>query len=435
MRTSSLVPLSFLCLVATLTAACSFDASRLRATASHGHDGAIEYPAAPDVPLDRAHGGGTTSLPDASLGGSGGAAGQPGAGGSTSTDASAASPDRDSATDVAVSDDLAVARDLAAANEVDFPAEIGPASDAEADVPAIPDAPATGGVLADGGNPATGGTPQTGGAVATGGATGSGGATSSGGTASSGGTPNSGGTFASGGTIGTVTTTCPGAVPAGITSSWCSCLAQGNLTSGGYLYTNNIWGSGAGSQCIWTTATTQWGVAANHPNTLNIKSYPNVSLSPQKVINAITSYTSSFDVTVPSSGSWMTAYTLSVKGSSPGRVQISLWVNQNGPVVPTSTVGGGAIPTPDWNNVRVGGHVWDVYLANNNAITFVRTSDINSGSVDILAILRWLIANNNTSQADFTANWTLDQLQFGFDITSDGTTQAFVTNSFSVTSN
>jgi hypothetical protein len=99
---------------------------------------------------------------------------------------------------------------------------------------------------------------------------------------------------------------------------------------------------------------------------------------------------------------------------------------------PTSTVAGGPTPVPDQTSLRVGGHVWDVYFG--NSITFVRTTDTNSGSLDILAILRWIIANYNTGRGGIRDNWTLDQVQFGFDITSDASTQAFVTNSFSVTS-
>ena len=97
-------------------------------------------------------------------------------------------------------------------------------------------------------------------------------------------------------------------------------------------------------------------------------------------------------------------------------------------------VGGGPAPVADRTTVLVGGHTWDVYFANNN-VTLVRTSNTNSGSVDILAILRWIIANNDTGRGVFTANWTLDQVQFGFNITSDVGTQAFMTNNFSITSN
>jgi hypothetical protein len=159
-------------------------------------------------------------------------------------------------------------------------------------------------------------------------------------------------------------------------------------------------------------------------------------VSPQKAIKAISIYTSIFDVTVPSSGSYATAYNLSVRGNGPGRVQINLWMNWNGNMSPTSVVYGDPVPAPDRSNLAVGGHSWNVYLpnGNNSTATFVRTTDTNSGSVDILAILRWIIANYNTGRGGINYNWTLDQVQFGFDITSDGSTQAFVTNSFSVTS-
>jgi hypothetical protein len=454
-------------LIVALAAGCSFDASRLQGAVSRAADGAVEYPVVPDTTPAEADGVGITGAADAVLGGNGGSAGQADSGGSTSADATMVLPD------------------LAGANEVAFPAEVSPMPDAEADVPAVADAPvladdgpsatggssqssdttATGGTTGSGGDTSFGGATATGGDTnlggATGGATATGGDTNLGGTTATGGDTSSGGTTAtggvapggttaiggttslggatasggapnSGGSIGTVTTTCPGAVPAGIASSWCSCTLQGNSTSGALTYTNNIWGTGAGAQCMWTTTTSKWGVAANHPNTLNIKSFPNVSLSPQTAINAINSYTSSFDVTVPSSGSWATAYNLWIKGNMPGRTQISLWMNQNGAMQPTSTVAGGPTPVPDQTSVRLGGHVWDVYFG--NSITFVRTTDTNSGSVDILAILRWIIANYNTGRGGINYNWTLDQVQFGFDITSDGSTQAFVTNSFSVTS-
>jgi len=456
-------------LIVALAAGCSFDASRLQGAVSRAADGASEYPVVPDATPAEADGVGTTGAADAVLGGNGGSAGQADSGGSTSADATMVPPD------------------LASANEVAFPAEVSPMPDAEADVPAVADAPvladdgpsatggssqssdttATGGTTGSGGDTSLGGATATGGDTNVGGTTAAGGATSTGGdtnvggttaaggdtssggttatggvapggttaiggTTSLGGTTASGGATSSGGSIGTVTTTCPGAVPAGIASSWCSCTLQGNSTSGALTYTNNIWGTGAGAQCIWTTTTSKWGVAANHPNTLNIKSFPNVSLSPQTAINAINSCTSSFDVTVPSSGSWATAYNLWIKGNMPGRTQISLWMNQNGAMQPTSTVAGGPTPGPDQTSLRVGGHVWDVYFG--NSITFVRTTDTNSGSLDILAILRWIIANYNTGRGGIRDNWTLDQVQFGFDITSDASTQAFVTNSFSVTS-
>jgi hypothetical protein len=432
-----------LCLVAV--AACSFDADRLRRLPPSAADGPV-------------------ASPDAFLDGGDGTAGQADAGAIPSADSIAASLDLATPSQDGVSHDVAIAWDSSAASEVAFPAEVSPLLDAEADTPALTDAPATGGAITDGGNSATGGSSQTSDAAAAGGTTGSGGAAASGGTIATGGTSGSGGTTATGGTIATggtmrwggttatggsiatgggsggttatggatgsggaigpVTTTCPGAVPAGITSSWCSCAQYGQWAKGASSYYNNIWGSSAGPQCIWATTTTTWGVAANHPTGTTIRSFPNISVSPQKAIGTLNSYVSNFDVTVPSSGSWETVYVIWVKGNTGARVEISLSMNQN--LLPGEVA--------DRTNVLVGGHTWNVHFVSASLVALVRTSSTSSGSVDILSILSWLIANNSTGKGVFTTSWTLDQLQFGFQITSDGSPQAFVTNSFSVTS-
>jgi hypothetical protein len=47
-----------------------------------------------------------------------------------------------------------------------------------------------------------------------------------------------------------------------------------------------------------------------------------------------------------------------------------------------------------------------------------------------LAITNWIITNKKS----FNSSWTLDQVQFGPEIVSDGAVQSFVVNSFSVSS-
>jgi hypothetical protein len=169
------------CLIMALAATCSFDASRLRASAPRALDGAIEHP----VGIDGAgaKSGGSTSLSDTGLGGRSGSAGQAGSGGITATDA---------------------------------PAEASPAPDAEVDVPAVPDATSvtdapqvpdvlpdsdlapmdtsTGGAAGDTGAGGAGGANGTSGAGGTGGA---------GGTSDTGGTSNTGGAGGVGGANGT----------------------------------------------------------------------------------------------------------------------------------------------------------------------------------------------------------------------------------------
>lgn len=235
-----------------------------------------------------------------------------------------------------------------------------------------------------------------------------------------------------------VTTACPGAVPGGITSSWCSCEQWGQKVIGDITYYNNIWGSGPGPQCIWLADGGAWGVASKHPSTSGIKSYPNVSLSPKKAISSINTYTSSFDVMMPSGGAYDTAYDLWVKGTTSARIEIMLWMTFQGDVQPIAKAYDASGAVADEKNVTVGGHTWNVFYGTNGAndvASFVRTSITSSGSVDIKAILSWLIANNHSSYAVFTDSYTLDQVQFGTEITSDSGTGAYVTKSFSVTSN
>ncbi len=279
-----------------------------------------------------------------------------------------------------------------------------------------------------GARPATGGSMGVGGArPATGGSMGVGGATNRGGLQGTGGAPSSGAGN------GSVTMSCPGAVPAGASSSWCSCDQWGQWANGDATFYNDIWGSGAGAQCIWANASNQWGVAANHPNTGGIKSYANISFSPGKAISAVNAYSSSFDVVVPSSGSWETAYDVWVKNGN--RIEIMLWMNQSGAVGPIATkYDGSGKAVPDVSNVNVGGHTWNVYYGtngSNDVVSLIRTANTNSGTVDIKAILNWIISNKGS----FNTSWTLDQVQFGFEITSDATPQSFVVNRFSVSSN
>jgi hypothetical protein len=310
-----------------------------------------------------------------------------------------------------------------------------------------------GGATSTGGNSATGGSTRTGGATGTGGssatggrrggATGTGGSSATGGR--SGGATGTAGTTATGGATtsacgasGTtydtsaVTTVCPGAVPAGITSAFCNCVNEGpGFSTSGFTVANNVWGSGPGPECVWATTSTLWGVTANHPQTSGVKSYPNIGISPRKLISSINTYTSSFDITVPGNvGAWEAAYDIWVKAPTGNtRIEIMLWfyTYRTGPI---SSVVGPGTPT-------IGGHTWTVHYGSNgsNATISLVRSNITSATVDVKAILDWLIANNPTTYGQFDNTWTLDQVQWGFEISGDGgATQEFINNCFSVSS-
>ncbi|MEU4046630.1 glycoside hydrolase family 12 protein [Streptomyces antibioticus] len=201
---------------------------------------------------------------------------------------------------------------------------------------------------------------------------------------------------------------------------WNSCDQWGNTSLGGYTLYNNIWGSGAGSQCVWANSGTNWGVWANHPNTGGIKSYPNSKKVINKTITSLGSLSSSYNVTVPSSGAYNTSYDI---WDTDYDYEIMLWVNYNGAVGPLGTSQG---------TVTLGGHTWSVHKGSNGAnevFSFLRTSDSSSGTVNILPILKWI-----KDTKGWFGNETIGDVQFGYEITSSSGGLDFVTNNLTVSS-
>lgn len=201
---------------------------------------------------------------------------------------------------------------------------------------------------------------------------------------------------------------------------WNSCAQYGSTSLNGYTLYNNIWGSGAGSQCIWANSGTSWGVWADHPNTGGIKSYANSTKAINKAISSLGSLTSNYNVAVPSSGAYNTSYDI---WDTAHHYEIMLWVNKTGPV--------GAIGSRQ-ANVSLGGHNWDVYKGNNGSnevFSFLRTSNSSSGTVDILPILKWI-----RDSRGWMGNVTIGDVQFGYEITSSSGGLNFNTNNLTVSS-
>ncbi|WP_433544144.1 glycoside hydrolase family 12 protein (plasmid) [Streptomyces sp. CA-294286] len=200
---------------------------------------------------------------------------------------------------------------------------------------------------------------------------------------------------------------------------WNTCDQWGNTSLGGYKLYNNIWGSGAGSQCYWANSATNWGVWADHPHTGGIKSYPNSTKTINKTIDSLSRLTSSYDVSVPSSGAYNTSYDI---WDTDHEYEIMLWVNDNGAVGPLGT----------WQaNVTLGGHSWNVYKGSNGhnqVFSFLRTSDSRSGTVDIKPILRWIAHTKGW----MPGNETIGDVQFGYEITSSAGGHHFTTNKLTI---
>jgi hypothetical protein len=210
-------------------------------------------------------------------------------------------------------------------------------------------------------------------------------------------------------------------------AAWSASGQWDTWVNNGYTVYNNIWGSGAGTQTVWARSGANWGVIANHPNTSGVKSYPHtVKGSVNRSVSSLASLTSSFNVSVPGSGSYATTYDIWANNWA---YEVMLWMNWNGAVGPIAEQydANGAVPA--FRNVSVGGHTWNIYRGDNggNAVfSFLRTSQTTSGTVDIRAILNWLRTQG------WWGDVNVGEAQFGFEISGTNGSAAFTDNSFSI---
>ncbi|OXM60048.1 glycoside hydrolase family 12 protein [Amycolatopsis vastitatis] len=210
------------------------------------------------------------------------------------------------------------------------------------------------------------------------------------------------------------------ATSAGVASAatWSSSDKWATWSEGGYTVRNDVWGSGAGPQTIWANSHSNFGVWSDQPNTGGVKTYPHSAKNVGKRLSALGKVSSSFNVTRPGSGAYETAYDIWADNNA---YETMLWMNKQGAVGPLGS---------KQTTATVGGHTWDVYKGSNgsNAVfSFVRTSNTNAGTVDVLAVLNWIKARG------WFGDVTLGEVQFGFEITSSSGGLNFTTNSYSVT--
>jgi hypothetical protein len=208
---------------------------------------------------------------------------------------------------------------------------------------------------------------------------------------------------------------------------WVACGQWDNWEIGDYIIYNNIWGGDeAGEQCIWAVDHSNWGVTADHPNTSGVKSYPNASKDINTAADSIGSLSSSFNVTVPGAGSYATTYDIWANSHA---YEIMIWMNYHGEVGPIAGAwDDDGTPIPEATNQSVGGHTFNVYKGNIgfDVISFVRTSNTNSGTVNVAAIIDYIQAQG------WFGNVTIEEAQFGFEITSSAGGLDFTVNSYSI---
>ncbi|AXK34006.1 hypothetical protein DVA86_16415 [Streptomyces armeniacus] len=208
------------------------------------------------------------------------------------------------------------------------------------------------------------------------------------------------------------------AAPAHGAAAWESCEQYGEWESGGYTLYNNIWGEGAGAQCVSAESASDWSVHAEHPDTGGIKSYPNAKRVVNTPLSQLASLTSKYEVQVPASGAYNTSYDI---WDTDYDYEVMLWVNKTGAVGPI----GERVTT-----MELGGHTWDVHKGSNGqneVFSFIRTENSAAGRVDVLPVLDWI-----TEQGWWSADETIGDVQFGYEITASPGGADFATKDFSV---
>jgi accessory colonization factor AcfC len=200
-------------------------------------------------------------------------------------------------------------------------------------------------------------------------------------------------------------------------------------TDNTYTVYNDVWGNHRkGTQVLNVNSASSWNAYSNQSGS-GVKSYPDVSfLTGNRALSSFTSCTASFNFTSPSDASYDTAFDL---WSSNNADEVMIWEDWNGSVGPiaSSYTCNGACPI--YTNVSIGGSTWNVYQGNtgHNVVSFLRTTKRTSGTEDCLAIMNWAAANN------LLLSNTLNQVQFGVEITATNGWEYFWCNSYSSTTN
>ncbi len=202
---------------------------------------------------------------------------------------------------------------------------------------------------------------------------------------------------------------------------------NGGWSNGGYYVHNNMWNCQkySCSETLYAYSYHRWYVVANMNNNSGdgaVKSYPNVHKDYKNVpIRSFKSIASTFAAKSPHVGIYNVAYDIWTNGiATSGATEFMIWTENfhqtpAGSRAATATFGG-----RDYN-------VWKT--ANNHYIAFIPTTPFTSGTVDLLAILQWTMA-----QGWLAPNSTLGQIDFGVEIVSTrGADARFDFTDFSIT--
>jgi hypothetical protein len=209
--------------------------------------------------------------------------------------------------------------------------------------------------------------------------------------------------------------------PAFVTSS-----TGGIWSNSGYFVFNNVWNTSAdpGPQTLYACSYHSWYVVSDQNNDAGlVESYPNVQMNFNDVpLSSLQAVTSTFAERSPHVGVYEDAYDVWLNGVAvAGSTQVMIWVDNYNRVPEGSRV----------TTTTLSNRTYDVWKTSDNThIVLVSTATFTSGTVDLLEVFNWTIA-----QGWLRPSSTLGQIDFGVEIESTGGASAtYQFDDFSITS-
>ncbi|MGA9127499.1 MAG: RICIN domain-containing protein, partial [Terracidiphilus sp.] len=211
--------------------------------------------------------------------------------------------------------------------------------------------------------------------------------------------------------------------------SWSSCSRYETYTENNYNLFTDEWGATSG-QCVYANSSTNWWSVANYSGGSGVQAYPDSEISLGNVnLSSLSSVNSSFNFSVTSGAPYYdAAYDLWTNGNVDEVMVWEQWKG-NGPIASSyncNQLGVGGCPFA--TNVEIDGVTYDVFQGNtgHNVVSFLRTSQASSGTVNLLDLMNWL-ANEGRLESK-----TFSTADFGFEIGDTNGSKTFTLNSFSV---
>ena len=207
-------------------------------------------------------------------------------------------------------------------------------------------------------------------------------------------------------------------------------------SDGDFIVHNNMWNASGYrvSQTVEVCSYRSWNVIATADNSSGdgaVKTYPNVhkdyhnwSTGYEPPLSNYPTLSSSFAATGPNTGIYNIAYDIWLNGVGNGGAsnrEVMIWTDNQAQRPAGSVVATG---------LQFGGQTWTLWATSNNHIlSFVPSTDMAAGTVNIRAMLDYLINNGRVP-----ANSTLGQIDYGVEIVStNGAPGTFRFTGFSLT--